>query len=317
MGALGEEVEDEAELATLAGMSNHSFRTFNHAYAGSTTLTTTTLFHQAYRASESWRTLFRIDQVLQGKRPRTVSETQSQGLLKSCRKMQFRIRPAAKGDEITSIARRLYNNPELQLRYPGQRDAILAMLGPRAAEQVIVILATGSGKTLVFMVGAMLRRARITILVLLTVALCGNMIKRLDKVALKHYTWSPGSTKSAPIVLVLAEAACTERFLEYANRLCDRQCLDRIVIDECHLTITAGTYRQSMSQLAWHIRRVRTQTVWLTATLPPVYQELFLEHNKLVQPYIIRESTNRPNIRYSIHREQGLGNLCEWAAHLV
>jgi hypothetical protein len=52
-----EEVEDEAELAFLAGMSNHSFRTFNHVYAGSTTLTTTNLLHRAYRASESWRTL--------------------------------------------------------------------------------------------------------------------------------------------------------------------------------------------------------------------------------------------------------------------
>ncbi|KAH7231038.1 hypothetical protein BKA59DRAFT_409557, partial [Fusarium tricinctum] len=89
-----------------------------------------------------------------------------------------------------------------------------------------------------------------TILILPTVALRGNMIGRLDKVALKHHTWFPGSTKSAPLVLVSAEAACTERFLEYANRLCDRQCLDRIVIDECHLTITVGTYRRSMSQLA-------------------------------------------------------------------
>lgn len=317
VGVLGEEVEDDAELATLVGMSNHSVPTFDHSYAGSTTLTTTSLLHRAYRASESWRTLFRIDQVLQGKRPRTVSETQAQGLLKSCGKTQFRIRPAAKGDEITTIARRLYNDPELQLRCPGQRDAILATLGPRAAEQVIIVLATGSGKTLVFMVGAMLGGARTTILILPTVALRGNMIGRLDKVALKHHTWFPGSTKSAPLVLVSAEAACTERFLEYANRLCDRQCLDRIVIDECHLTITAGTYRRSMSQLAWHVRRVQTQTVWLTATLPPVYQELFLEHNKLVRPHIVRESTNRPNIRYSIRREQGLGNLCEWAAHLV
>jgi hypothetical protein len=188
IGASEEQVEEEAELATLAEMSNHGFRTFNHSFAGSTTLTTTSLLHRAYRASESWRTLFRIDQVLQGKRPRTVSETQSQGLLKSCRKTQFRIRPAAKGDEITSIARRLYNNPELQLRYPGQRDAMLATLGPRAAEQVIVVLATGSGKTLVFMVGAMLGGARTTILILPTVALRGNMIGRLDKVALKHCT---------------------------------------------------------------------------------------------------------------------------------
>ncbi|KAH7183761.1 hypothetical protein BKA60DRAFT_475198 [Fusarium oxysporum] len=127
---------------------------------------------------------------------------------------------------------------------------MLATIGPRAPEQVIVVLATGSGKTLVFMVGATLAGAETTILILPTVALRGNMLGRLDKVALKHHIWRPGSKKSAPIVVVSAEAACTEAFLEYANRLSDRQCLDRIVIDECHLTITASCYRRSMSQLA-------------------------------------------------------------------
>ncbi|KAH7248458.1 hypothetical protein B0J15DRAFT_514469 [Fusarium solani] len=69
--AAAEEVEDEAALVDLAGMSNHSYRTFNHAYAGSTTLTMSTLLHRAYRASQSWRSLFRVDQILQGKRPHT------------------------------------------------------------------------------------------------------------------------------------------------------------------------------------------------------------------------------------------------------
>nr|CEG05721.1 unnamed protein product [Fusarium clavum] len=252
-------------------MSNHSFRTFNYSYAGSTTLTVTSSLHRAYRASQSWRSLFRIDQVLQGKRPPPVSDLQAQGLLNACKKVRFRARPAAKEDGITAAARRLHNDPELQLRRPGQRDAMLATMGPRAPEQVIVVLATGSGKTLVFMVGATLAGAETTILILPTVALRGNMLGRLDKVALKHHVWRPGLKKSAPIVVVSAEAACTEAFLEYANRLSDRQCLDRIVIDECHLTITASCYRRSMSQLAWHVRQICTQTVWLTATLPPIY----------------------------------------------
>ncbi|KAK2684623.1 hypothetical protein QWA68_017018, partial [Fusarium oxysporum] len=313
-----DEVEDETELADLAGMSNHSFRTFNFAYAGSTTLTVTNSLHRAYRASQSWRSLFRIDSVLQGKRPRTVSEAQAQGsLLNACKKTRFRTRPVAREDSITSVARRLYNDPDLQLRRPGQRDALLATVGLHAPEQVVVVLATGSGKTLIFMVGAALEGSATTILILPTVALSGNMLGRLDKVALKHHIWHPGSRRSAPIVIVSAEAACTESFLEYANQLCSRQQLDRIVVDECHLTITAGSYRRSMSQLAWHVRQIRTQTIWLTATLPPVYQELFIEHNKLVRPHFIRESTNRPNIRYIVRRECGPGGLCERAVRLV
>ncbi|TVY74226.1 hypothetical protein Focb16_v005477 [Fusarium oxysporum f. sp. cubense] len=215
--AASEEVEDEADLAYLAGMSNHSFRTFNYSYAGSTTLTMTNSLHRAYRASQSWRSPFRIDQVLQGKRQHTISDTQAQGLLKACKKVRFRAGLAAKEDGITAAACRLHSDPELQLRRPGQRDAMLATMGPRAPEQVIVVLATGSGKTLVFMVGATLEGAETTILVLPTVALRGNMLERLDKVALKHHVWRPGSKKSAPIVVISAKAACTEAFLEYAN----------------------------------------------------------------------------------------------------
>ncbi|KAH7010987.1 hypothetical protein EDB80DRAFT_875650 [Ilyonectria destructans] len=169
--AAAEEVEDKAALADLAGISNHSYRTFNHAYTGSTTLTISTLLHRAYRASQSWRTLFRVDQLLQGKQPQTVSETQAQGLLNTYKKARFRTRPAAREDGLAAVARGLYNDPELQLRRPCQRDGMLATLGPRLAEQVIVVLATGSGKTLIVMVGAALEGAATTILILPTVAL--------------------------------------------------------------------------------------------------------------------------------------------------
>ncbi|KAH7126560.1 hypothetical protein B0J13DRAFT_588949 [Dactylonectria estremocensis] len=49
---------------------------------------------------------------------------------------------------------------------------------------------------------------------------------------------------------------------------------------------------------SWYICKVQTQTVWMIVILPPDYQELFIEHNKLVRPCIVRESTNRLNIRY-------------------
>jgi superfamily II DNA/RNA helicase len=72
-----------------------------------------------------------------------------------------------------------------------------------------------------------------------------------------------------------------------------------------------------MAQLDWYVRQVRTQTVWLTAILPPVIQEEFIEHNKLVKPRIIRESTNRPNIKYMVSLETGPSALIKRAANLV
>jgi superfamily II DNA helicase RecQ len=116
---------------------------------------------------------------------------------------------------------------------------------------------------------------------------------------------------------VLAEAACTQSFLEYCHIKVSKQELAHIILDEGHLTITASDYRLCMAQLGWYVRQVRTQTVWLTATLPPVMQEEFIEHNKLVKPRIIRESTNRPNIKYMVSLETGPGALIERAANLV
>src|SRR6478609_7047625 len=109
---------------------------------------------------------------------------------------------------------------------------MLATIGPRAPKQVIIVLATGSGKILVFIVGATLAGAKTTILILPTIALRNNMLRRLNKVALKHYIWRPGSKKSAPIIIISAKAAYTKAFLKYANQLSNRQCLDRIIINK-------------------------------------------------------------------------------------
>jgi superfamily II DNA helicase RecQ len=72
-----------------------------------------------------------------------------------------------------------------------------------------------------------------------------------------------------------------------------------------------------MSLLGWHLRQVLIQTVWLTAILPPAMQEEFIEHNKLVRPRVVRESTNRPNIKYYISLEIGPGIILEKVVLLV
>ena len=313
---VGEDIEDELDLVALAEQSNHSYHTFNHAYAGTTTLTMSALLHRNYRASESWRTFFRFDHILQGKRPRGASETLSLRMLDASKRGQMRKRGAHSEVDLLAVARKLYNAPDLQFRVPGQRSGVLTVMGPQPAEQVVLVIGTGSGKTLVVMIGAAIADAGTTILVLPMVALRGDMLRRFHEVGIRPLIWSADCKRSASLVIVSAEAACTQGFLEYCHVLVSKQKLDRIVIDEGHLTITAH-YRLCMTQLGWYVRQIRTQTVWLTATLPPVMEEEFIEHNKLVKPRIIRESTNRSNIKYMVSRETGPGALIERAANLV
>jgi hypothetical protein len=46
-------------------------------------------------------------------------------------------------------------------------------------------------------------------------------------------------------------------------------------------------------------------------------QEEFIKHNKLVKPRIIRESTNRLNIKYMVSFETGPGAFIKQAARVV
>jgi superfamily II DNA helicase RecQ len=314
---VGDNIEDELDLVALAEQSNHSYHTFNHAYAGTTTLTMSALLHRNYRASESWRTFFRFDHLLQGKRPRGASETLSLRMLDASKRGRLRRKGAYSEADLLAVARKLYHDPILQFRAPGQRNGVLAIMGPHPAEQVVLVLGTGAGKTLVVMISASIADAGTTILILPTVALRGDMLGRFHKVGIRPLIWALGCKLSASLVIVSAEAACTQSFLEYCQTEVSKQRLARIIVDEGHLTITASDYRPCMGQLGWYVRQIRTQTVWMTATLPPVMQEQFLEHNKLVKPRIIRESTNRPNIRYVVSREKGAGTLVEKAARLV
>jgi superfamily II DNA helicase RecQ len=217
--------------------------------------------------------------------------------------------------DLLTVARRICHQPELQFRVLGQRAGMLAVLGARRAEQVVIVLGTGSAKTLIFMVGAALADAKTTILIVPLVALRNDLLGRLRRSGFQPLLWTPETRRTASLVVVAVETACTEPFIDYAQRLVNRQQLDRVIVDEAHLTIMASDYQGAMVQLGWCIGQIRAQNVWLTATLPPSMQDEFVKQNKLVRPRIVRESTNRRNIKYIISVESR--NLLECAVDLI
>jgi superfamily II DNA helicase RecQ len=116
------------------------------------------------------------------------------------------------------------------------------------------------------------------------------------------------------LVLVSAKAALSKDFVKYARRLIAKQKLDRIVIDECHLTVIAAKYRPSIIELTT-IRSLRTQFVYLTATLLLSMRTEFEERNYLYHPKVIRASSNRPNIFYIVRKVNAYnGSLLKQAA---
>jgi superfamily II DNA helicase RecQ len=74
---------------------------------------------------------------------------------------------------------------------------------------VVLVIGTGSGKTLPIMISAVVVDSRTTILVLPMVALRGNILRRFHEVGIRPLIWSVDYKQLALLVIVLAKAACT------------------------------------------------------------------------------------------------------------
>ena len=121
-----EDMEDELDLIAMAEQSNHTYRTFNHSYAGSTTLTINALLHRSHRASASWNTFFRFDHLLQQNRLRSTSVAPLLHMFEDSKRSQVRRRGIYSVADLTAVARSMYGKPDMNLRIPGQRDGMLA-----------------------------------------------------------------------------------------------------------------------------------------------------------------------------------------------
>lgn len=224
----------------------------------------------------------------------------------------YRRRTAWTSKALLQQARALYKDDALRWKSAAQERA-MAVVTSRA-EQVVIVLGTGEGKSLLFMLPCVLPGAGVTVLVLPLVSLRGDLLRRVRELGIGHHVWSlEEPDTSAPLVFVAVEAAATSRFRAFAAQLAAKQELDRIVVDEAHLTVTASDYRPAMVDLAL-IRSVRTQFVYLTATLPPSMQEGFELQNHLVRPRVVRASTDRKNLFYCVERNNTRKPLLQDAA---
>ncbi|KAK2684336.1 hypothetical protein QWA68_016833, partial [Fusarium oxysporum] len=178
-------------------------------------------------------------------------------------------------DMIIRALRAVLRNNNARFRSPQQEEAVRQA----AAQQspLVAVLPTGGGKSLVFMVPAMLASAGVTIVVAPYAELKRQLVQRCVDAGLDCKPWPEARSSWPRITLVSAEAAITDDFLQWAADLSVNGRLDRVVIDECHLTFTAAeTYRSKLRGLVL-LRSLGCPFVFLTGTLPPLRQRDFEE----------------------------------------
>ncbi|KAL8689011.1 MAG: hypothetical protein Q9218_005217, partial [Villophora microphyllina] len=187
-----------------------------------------------------------------------------------------------------------------------QRDGFL--LVARSRPEAIIVLPTGSGKTLLFIVASQLPGAQVTIVIVPLIALKQDLRQRCTAWGIVHAIYDPCSTPQQlhavpTLLLVDIETAVTPGFLSFARALHAIGRLDRFVLDEAHLLLTASYYRTQLPAVAG-LRRVHVPFICMTGTLPPFASSELEKILYFTHCERLRASSDRPNLEYCV---QSLG----------
>ena len=182
-----------------------------------------------------------------------------------------------------------------------QESALQAIM--RQKSPVVVIMGTGGGKSVLFMLPAR-SSTGLTIVVVPLVSLREDLKDRCRAAGIECAEWDARRPHEwAQLVLVTPEAAVRASFANFINRQQADGRLDRIVIDECHVVLDSRSgWRNDILELR-KLVRLETQLVYLTATLMPTEEREFMRCMGLPPKDKIqwfRAITERRNIAYRV-----------------
>lgn len=175
-----------------------------------------------------------------------------------------------------------------------QAQALVHILERKTS--LLCVLPTGGGKSALF--GAIpYLESGVTVVVFPLRALLHDQLaafKRRDPNR-PMLVWSAELELTEGLVAATVEQIETAPFLRWCTSLNARHLLSRIVLDECHLIVSASTYRPVMDNLQ-SLGEARVPLVCLSATVPPVLEEGLRKRLGSPRWQVLRARTQRPNI---------------------
>jgi superfamily II DNA helicase RecQ len=213
--------------------------------------------------------------------------------------------------------RRLTGNPAAE--YRGRQEESLRAIMQHSL-RLLVVMATGMGKSMLFMLPVSVSSGGVTIVISPLKLLQDDMLDCCDQLGIPSARWDGRRPPYwAKIVFTTPEGAATKSFGRFLDEKRTLRQLDRIVIDECHTMFeSTEAWRPDVLRLS-EMTSKGTQLVYLTATMPPVLQPAFLDLAGLDSKEldVIRdESTTRHNLAYQV-QEYVRGELDATVVDLV
>ena len=193
-----------------------------------------------------------------------------------------------------------------------QQEAVMAVV--KGVSPLFIALPTGGGKSLTFMLPALLKTARTTVVITPLVALAEDMLRRCQEFNIDSFIFGRKKEMRAKIVIVVTETAVTSAFSQFILDVHLTNGLERIVFDEAHKVVTDVNYRPKLE----HLKRLAlpVQYLFLSATFPPTMRKEFEQAMVLRDLTIIREVAHKERFKYSVKWHEG-GEFWTWCLHFI
>ncbi|KAF8182707.1 P-loop containing nucleoside triphosphate hydrolase protein [Pholiota molesta] len=197
------------------------------------------------------------------------------------------------------VLRRLVGNPTADWSCPEQKTGVLAALSLQ--RDVIAVLATGLGKTMLAILPSLLEHQKMTVVLLPLRSLMADYEHKLTRLQVPFEVFTGGRIHGeANLLLVSADISKADSWRHEAAILNERKPIVRIVFDEAHIPLLSANYRPALRDMfLLHSLPAGVQIILLSATLShALVPTLIREFGLSGSPLVLRTNTNRPELQY-------------------
>ena len=169
-------------------------------------------------------------------------------------------------------------------------------------KDAIIVLPTGGGKSLTFMLPAFIHVEKVVVVVVPLVALQKDLVRRCSEAGIQAALWNSRDIAGARVIIASAEHISSQDYQAYIKEQHALQRLHAIFIDEAHLILLWKKFREAFTLLYRYVRPkpLDVPVFGLTATAPPTIEGKIAEACGMSDWNVIRMSTSRSNIRYAV-----------------
>ncbi|KPA35170.1 recq family helicase, partial [Fusarium langsethiae] len=207
--------------------------------------------------------------------------------------------------------------PKATWRSDKQAESMRSIMALKADQTAINVLPTGAGKSILFMLPAVMQDTGTSIVVVPFVALMDDLVTRATDMGVDCIRYRSsmssgreGMPRAARLIVVSADIVSSAEFSGYVDGLSCTGLLQRIFVDECHTVIMDIGYRAKLGELVG-LRRFGCPLVLLTATLPVVLEDWFRSEMLAKSAIIVRDRTVKLNCRYEVQQVKPGRNAVE------